>query len=100
MGIKRRIDFPSLPVDGGRGSTDSGITFPLPCHGPRSFFGNFTFFREEVESSLRNGYAVFIFAVYDVQADRLRHILKDLPVTILPLAFPPGLLGQKILSNT
>ena len=40
--------------------------------------------------SLRNGYQVFIFAVYDVQAERLRHILKDLPVTILPQSISAG----------
>ena len=42
-------------------------------------------------SSLKNGYKVFIFAVYDVQADRLRHILKDLAVTILPQSISGGL---------
>ena len=41
----------------------------LPSDGPRSFFGNFTFFREEIEAALKNGYSVFVFAVYDVQAD-------------------------------
>ena len=98
--MKRKIDFPSLPVEGARGLAEGGATFPLPCDGPRSFFGNFTFFREEVESSIRNGYSVFIFAVYDVQADRLRHILKDLPVTILPLSISAGfaLPDQKVLA--
>jgi transcription-repair coupling factor (superfamily II helicase) len=96
----RRVEFPSLPADGARGNGEGGPAFPLPCDGPRSFFGNFTFFREEVESSLRNGYSVFIFAVYDVQADRLRHILKDLPVTILPLSISAGfsLPDQRVLA--
>jgi len=79
--MQARVDFPALPSPTARS---------LPCDGPRSFFGNFTFFREEVELSLKNGYAVFIFAVYDVQADRLRHILKDLPVTILPQSISAG----------
>jgi transcription-repair coupling factor (superfamily II helicase) len=77
----RRVDFPTLAA---------GPTWSLPCDGPRSFFGNFTFFREEVEAALKNGYKVFIFAVYDVQAERLRHILKDLPVTILPQSISGG----------
>ena len=81
------------PADGG------GAVVSLSCDGPRSFFGNFTFFREEIEAALKNGYTVFIFAVYDVQADRLRHILKDLPVTILPQSISAGfaLPEQKIL---
>ncbi|HTO22016.1 MAG TPA: transcription-repair coupling factor, partial [Spirochaetia bacterium] len=75
-------------------------TFTLPSDGPRSFFGNFTFFREEVEISLKNGYKVFIFAVYDVQADRLRHILRDLPVEILPQSISGGfaLPQEKVLA--
>jgi transcription-repair coupling factor (superfamily II helicase) len=72
----------------------------LPSDGPRSFFGNFTFFREEIEAALKNGYAVFVFAVYDVQADRLRHILKDLPVEILPVSISAGftLPEQKLMA--
>ncbi len=88
----RRIEFPALQpaAASGPGAPEKPSTFSLPCDGPRSFFGNFTFFREEVEASLKNGYQLFIFAVYDVQADRLRHILKDLPVTILPQSISAG----------
>jgi len=106
--MRRIVDFPALPTDSaprysadlGPAPADAPSTFLLPSDGPRSFFGNFTFFREEVESSLKNGYAVFIFAVYDVQADRLRHILKDLQVTILPQSISAGfaLPEQKILA--
>ena len=106
--MPRQVDFPTLPPGAptarGGGSPSGGSqgepkasrggspegTFHLPSDGPRSFFGNFTFFREEVEASLRNGYAVYIFAVYDVQADRLRHILKDLDVQILPQSISAG----------
>jgi len=93
----RRVDFPTLPA--GAAGADDRPTWSLPCDGPRSFFGNFAFFREEVEAALKNGYDVFIFAVYDVQADRLRHILKDLPVTILPQSISGGfaLPGDKLL---
>ncbi len=100
--MRRVVDFPALPASSGPAgaSADGPSTFLLSSDGPRSFFGNFTFFREEVESSLKNGYAVFIFAVYDVQADRLRHILKDLQVTILPQSISAGfaLPEQKILA--
>ncbi|MCX7038538.1 MAG: DEAD/DEAH box helicase, partial [Spirochaetes bacterium] len=101
--MPRQVDFPMLPPSApaarGEGGAPAGAaaaqagtsgSFALPSDGPRSFFGNFTFFREEMEESLRNGYAVFIFAVYDVQADRLRNILKDLDVQILPLSISAG----------
>jgi transcription-repair coupling factor (superfamily II helicase) len=81
-GVRRRVDFPVLPP--------AEAHVALPCDGPRSFFGNFKFLREEVEAALQNGYRIFIFAVYDVQADRLRHILKDLDVSILPLSISAG----------
>jgi transcription-repair coupling factor (superfamily II helicase) len=98
--VPRRTEFPTLPGDAGVADPAAAAFFSLPCDGPRSFFGNFTFFREEVESSLKNGYKVFIFAVYDVQAERLRHILKELPVTILPQSISAGfaLPEQKILA--
>jgi transcription-repair coupling factor (superfamily II helicase) len=102
--MPRRVGFPTLtgaPAPGAEpaGLDGAGRTYALPSDGPRSFFGNFTFFREEVEASLKNGYQVFIFAVYDVQADRLRHILKDLPVTILPQSISAGfaLPAEKLL---
>jgi transcription-repair coupling factor (superfamily II helicase) len=95
--MQSRVDFPALPDTAA--AAEPG-TFHLPSDGPRSFFGNFTFFREEIESSLKNGYKIFVFAVYDVQAERLRHILKDLPVTILPQSISAGfaLPGDKILA--
>jgi transcription-repair coupling factor (superfamily II helicase) len=98
--MPRRIEFPLLAGEPGTTPAGGETGFSLPCDGPRSFFGNFTFFREEVESSLKNGYKVFIFAVYDVQAERLRHILKELPVTILPQSISAGfaLPEQKILA--
>ena len=116
--MRSRVDFPALPDATGARETSASSApaaapsapaeaptdpaaraFHLPCDGPRSFFGNFTFFREEIESSLKNGYTVFVFAVYDVQAERLRHILKDLSVTILPQSISAGfaLAGDKIL---
>ncbi|MGO9309655.1 MAG: transcription-repair coupling factor [Spirochaetia bacterium] len=81
---------PSAAAAAPAAESDAHRAYALPCDGPRSFFGNFTFFREEVEAALKNGYKVFIFAVYDVQAERLRHILKDLPVTILPQSISAG----------
>ncbi|HVP17920.1 MAG TPA: transcription-repair coupling factor [Spirochaetia bacterium] len=98
------LDLPRLLARAPRGvdfaADADATTVSLPSDGPRSFFGNFTFFREEIESALKNGYSVFIFAVYDVQADRLRHILRDLPVEILPQSISAGfaLPDEKLLA--
>ncbi len=93
----RTVDFPTVPP----GAVPPGAVphaaeaggaevFKLPCDEARSFFGNFTYFREEVAAALDAGYRIFVFAVYDVQAERLRHIVKDLDVTILPSSISAG----------
>lgn len=57
---------------------------------PRSFFGNLTFFKEEMTNLLAAGCAVFVFADTEVQAERLRHILQGVPLTILPAGISSG----------
>jgi transcription-repair coupling factor (superfamily II helicase) len=79
----RRVVFPMI-----RGGGDGTIDFR--CEPPRSFFGNFPYLREEVSNLVKSGYKVSVFAVYEAQADRLKAILKDLPVEILPDALSQG----------
>jgi transcription-repair coupling factor (superfamily II helicase) len=95
----RQVDFTTLPpapaasgAGGGPASVAAGgrTHIAIPCDEARSFFGNFTFLREEIETAIASGYKIFIFAVYDVQAERLQHILKDLDVSILPLSISAG----------
>ncbi|MCX7032273.1 MAG: DEAD/DEAH box helicase, partial [Spirochaetes bacterium] len=95
----RQVDFTTLPpaqtaVGAGGGAAvgaAAGRTHvAIPCDDARSFFGNFTFLREEIETAIASGYKITIFAVYDVQAERLKHILKDLDVAILPLSISAG----------
>ncbi len=57
---------------------------------PRSFFGNVTFFKEEVSNLITTGYTVYLFADTEAQAERLGHILKGLAVTILPTGISSG----------
>jgi transcription-repair coupling factor (superfamily II helicase) len=53
----------------------------------RSFFGNITYFKEELESLARGGYAVRVFAETDVQADRIRLLLKGYEVRCIQPGF-------------
>jgi transcription-repair coupling factor (superfamily II helicase) len=57
---------------------------------PRSFFGNIAFLREELENLLTVGYRITIFAEYEHQAERIRQMLKDLPVEVLPHGISSG----------
>ncbi|MBN2442444.1 MAG: transcription-repair coupling factor [Spirochaetales bacterium] len=56
----------------------------------RSFFGNITYFKEELNNLLAAGYHIYIFAVYKAQADRLQTILKDFDITILDESISSG----------
>ncbi len=80
----RRVVFPMI-----RGAA-AADTVDFRCEPPRSYFGNFPYLREEITNLLRSGYTVTIFAVYEAQAERLKAILKDLPVEILPESLSQG----------
>jgi len=48
----------------------------------RSFFGNVQYFKEELSSLMKAGYEVRVYAESEAQAERIRGLLKDYPVTV------------------
>jgi transcription-repair coupling factor (superfamily II helicase) len=62
---------------------------------PRSFFGNIQYFKEELANLLKAGYQVDIFAETDVQADRIRALLKDFDVAV----YTAGISGGFVLPS-
>ena len=67
----------------------------LPCDPPRSFFGNIPYFREQLAALMDSGYRVFVFAVYDFQAARIRAMVDTADgnggeITILPYSISAG----------
>ena len=85
QGFPRTVRFQALKSGaGGNGRTR------LACDPPRSFFGNLSYFREELETLLGVGYRIFVFAEYAHQAERLRALLKDLDVAVLPQGISRG----------
>ncbi len=72
----RKIIFPTL-----RNSSEKRIKFPFD--GPRSFFGNLNYLKEELDKMLSIGYSVYIFAETEAQAERIRHLLKDYTVEVI-----------------
>jgi transcription-repair coupling factor (superfamily II helicase) len=81
----RRVRFHAL-----KGSAEEGPRLAFGCDPPRSFFGNIPFFREELANLLGLGYRIYIFAEYPHQAERLRFLLKDLPVEVFPEGISRG----------
>jgi transcription-repair coupling factor (superfamily II helicase) len=57
---------------------------------PRSFFGNIAFLSEELGHLSSLGYRIYIFAVYEHQAERIRGLLGDLPAEIFPASISGG----------
>lgn len=57
---------------------------------PRSFFGNIVYLREELTHLSADSWRIFIFAESEAQSLRIREILKDVKVHILPLTLSSG----------
>ena len=58
--------------------------------GPRSFFGNMKYLKEELVRLEGAGYRIGIFAESEAQAARIRHVLKDFAVEIFPSGISQG----------
>jgi transcription-repair coupling factor (superfamily II helicase) len=69
---RRQIRFPSL------NTSDTAI--PFSYDGPRSFFGNVQFMKEEIQRLKEIGYRIAIFSDSEVQLKRLEQLFKDLDI--------------------
>ncbi|ULQ59867.1 transcription-repair coupling factor [Brucepastera parasyntrophica] len=69
----------------------AGVSYlRLSCDPPRSFFGNITYLKEELENLISDDWRIYIFAESEHQALRIREILKDFTVTVIPLNLSSG----------
>jgi len=74
--LKRKVLFPGI-----RNPERDRVRFSYA--GPRSFFGNITYFKEELNALIAAGYTITIFAESDTQASRIRTLLKDIELEIV-----------------
>jgi len=58
--------------------------------GPRSYFGNFNYFKNELKALKSDGYSITLFSGSINQAQRLQLMLKDDKISILPLEISEG----------
>jgi transcription-repair coupling factor (superfamily II helicase) len=82
--LRNYVDFTVLNND------SNGSVIELRNDPPRSFFGNLNFFKDELENLISSGYEIFIFADSDVQAERLKHLLKDFKLVVIPESLSGG----------
>lgn len=62
----------------------------LQAVGPRYFFGNLAFIRQELSDLLNVGYQIFIFAGHKLQAQRLMHLFSPLKLKFIPASLSAG----------
>lgn len=62
----------------------------IPTNPGRSFFGNINYLKEEMTALIQNGWNIVIFADNANQSLRIKEILKDFAVSILPFAISQG----------
>jgi len=80
------------------GKKDLRIDFQYT--GPRAFFGNISYFREEVKSLIQAGYRIDIFAESNSQAERIKYLLKDIDINVFDSGITSGfsIAALKIMS--
>ena len=57
--------------------TEAVNRLSLGCEAPRSWFGNINYFKEELETLLKSGYELHVFAENAIQAERIASLLHD-----------------------
>lgn len=72
MGMPRKLSILDLDEKGEN-------VFRFSLEGPRSYFGNFSFLKQDLEGLTRNGWTIRIIATSDIQVTRLRQMLVMYP---------------------
>ncbi|MDR2798783.1 MAG: transcription-repair coupling factor, partial [Treponema sp.] len=92
----RRFSFMGMKGGGEPGAR----RFSLAGEPPRSFFGNVNYLREEFAALTKEGWEILVAAESDVQASRIRELLKDeasVSVRFLPLSAGFALPDSKLM---
>jgi transcription-repair coupling factor (superfamily II helicase) len=79
---ERKIIFPIIQ-EGGREKENGERTVHVQCDGPKSFFGNIDYLREEIDNLKQSEYDIFVFTDSDTQRQRIEHLLKDMDVHVV-----------------
>lgn len=80
---KRKIIFPDL-----KDPDSSGIKFSYEH--ARSFFGNINYLKEELSKLQDAGFKIIIFSESEIQALRIKQILKDYDLDVIPMSISEG----------
>jgi len=81
--INRKIIFPDISNEGNQ-------AIKYSYENARSFFGNINYLKEELSKLIESGYKIIIFSESETQATRIRQILKDYEIDVVPDSISEG----------
>lgn len=76
--VRRKVIFPTI-----RGMQRKEEQVMIPIDGPRSFFGNIRYLREELDKLAEAEYSIWVFSESETQAPKLEYMLKDYPLQVV-----------------
>lgn len=71
-------------------SKKSRSKLTVRCNPGRSFFGNINYLKDELNAAIVSGWSVVVFADNPNQSLRIKEILKDFALTVLPFPISSG----------
>ncbi|MBT3274610.1 MAG: transcription-repair coupling factor [Spirochaetales bacterium] len=84
-GRERIFRFPAI-----RSPKKIGNRISFQYEGPKSYFGNVSYLREEIARMRESKYQISVFADTEVQASRISQLLKEDDITVIPAAISHG----------
>ncbi len=90
---KKSVFFSTLQTEAenenSKEKSDSSV-IKIDCNPGRSFFGNINYLKDELTNALKDGWNVTVYADNPNQSLRVKEILKDFEITVLPYAISQG----------
>jgi transcription-repair coupling factor (superfamily II helicase) len=84
----RVVTFPAIRESREQHQGRPRISFPFS--GPRSFFGNISYLKEELGNLEESGYSIHVFAESEAQSTRIEHLLKDFQARVYSESISEG----------
>lgn len=82
----RQVNLHSLKQDKQAGE----ILYEMECDPGRSFFGNISYLKEEIELLNKDDYSCFVFAESESQAERIKYMLNGFNIEVIPESISSG----------
>jgi len=87
---KKSVFFRSLQTQLNDEKENSNLQITINCSPGRSFFGNINYLKDELNNLIADGWNITVFADNPNQSLRIKEILKDFSLTVLPKPISQG----------